>query len=78
MSTTILLALIISVFVFAFIRYILSGVFADIAQEKGYEWSNAFRLCIFLGLLGYLLIYARPNLALRAAINAYTISPKAN
>lgn len=40
----------------------VSGAFADLADKKGYDWYNAFWLCFFLGIIGYIIVLARKNL----------------
>lgn len=53
------------VFVSLVTAFVLGGVFADIATEKGYDWYNAFWLCFFFGYVGYLLVAARPDKRMR-------------
>lgn len=51
-------------------NFILSGILADIAKEKGYDWDKAFWLCFFLTVVGYLNVAARPDLKARADLEA--------
>lgn len=40
----------------------------EIAEDKGYSKGNWIAVCLFFGIIGYILIAALPDLVLRAAL----------
>ena len=61
---TIIVSVVIA-FVSLVTAFVLGGVFADIAIDKGYDWYKAFWLCFFLGYIGYIYVIARPDKRIR-------------
>lgn len=45
-----------------FINYLITKEFYSISQQKGYNQKKYFWICFFLGIIGYLLVIALPNL----------------
>lgn len=50
--------------------YVVSGICADTARDKGYQWDTAFWLCFLLGITGCLLVISWPNLRARCDLMA--------
>ena len=66
----IILAIVVALCVLLLSAYVLGGISADFAVEKGYDWDQTFNLCFFLGLFGCgffgpVLVKSRPDLRLR-------------
>lgn len=47
------------------INFFLAGIASDIAADKGYVQKKHFHICLWLGLVGYLIIIAMPDLKAR-------------
>lgn len=63
------------------INIIICTKFADIAADKGYSHSSYFWCCFFLGITGYIMVAALPDLSLYSAIREVekkTNAPKSN
>lgn len=45
-----------------FINYLITKEFYSISKQKGYNQEKYFWICFFLGIIGYLLVIALPNL----------------
>lgn len=55
---------IVAIAIFFYVRYIIAGLFEDVANSKGassYEQTMAWRLCFWLGTVGYIYVAALPN-----------------
>lgn len=55
---------IVAVAIFFYVSYIIAGLFEDVANSKGassYEQIMAWRLCFWLGIVGYIYVAALPN-----------------
>jgi len=48
-------------FVVLVTSYVLSGLCADYAKEKGYKWDKYFWICFILGVTGYFYVAALPD-----------------
>lgn len=58
----ILLIYLIVVGVALYIDYLIANEFYNIARQKGYETKKYFWFCFWLGIVGYLMVIALPNL----------------
>lgn len=47
------------------IQYFVAKKFQECAEEKGYDGSSYFWLCFLLGVIGYCMVAALPDLYLR-------------
>lgn len=45
-----------------YIDYLIANEFYNIARQKGYETKKYFWFCFWLGIVGYLMVIALPNL----------------
>ena len=61
-------------FVWLVTTFVISGIHADFACEKGYDWYKAFWLCFFLGLPGCFLVAARPDLNAREKVKSLELA----
>lgn len=61
-SFGILLVYLIIVAVALYIDYLIANEFYNIAKQKGYETKKYFWFCFWLGIVGYLMVIALPNL----------------
>lgn len=55
---------IVAVAISFYVRYIIAGLFEDVANNKGassHEQTMAWRLCFWLGTVGYIYVAALPN-----------------
>lgn len=58
----VLLVYLIVVAVALYIDYLIANEFYNIARQKGYETKKYFWFCFWLGIVGYLMVIALPNL----------------
>ena len=49
------------VIVYFIIDYYIAKCFAEAADAKGYHKSKYFWICLWLGIIGYLLVIALPD-----------------
>lgn len=61
-SFGLLLVYLIVVAVALYIDYLIANEFYNIARQKGYETKKYFWFCFWLGIVGYLMVIALPNL----------------
>lgn len=54
------------------IQIAIASKFSSIAEDKGYDGSPYFWACVFLGVIGYCMVAALPDLTLYRKINNLT------
>lgn len=70
--------IIFAVVVALIIDYIIAKEFADIAAGKGYHESKYFWYCFLLGIVGYLLVIALPDIRHKSQTKQPAIQQQAN